>query len=296
MPKVEDPLADRFHTELEGSPETPNLETPLAPALEEEPVSEGDPPPAKETPPADDVDEKGVPLKNRLAEARRKQKAAEERAQKAEEKLEEERLHRVSTPSKEAPPPVTTPAQPFDIEALKRTPVEEWPADALRQLAKEDSSWASRVEDIMSDRIANRAAQLTTEKLSLRDRTERIDRELVSMYPDLRDKDSELYQTAAVIVREWGVNVVNKPEALRGVVREAAERLGQQPLIRSPRQVSTAPEIDERVPLTRATPRRSSIKLSAEQERMSKIFNVDPARMAEEVERTANEPLVGREM
>lgn len=305
MPKAV--LEGRFTdvpVEDEPNPAEPQ-DPPTDPEVPAGDATPADPAPVEApAPAADPVDDKGVPLKNRLAEAQRKEAAARKKAADLEAqnrdlqaKLDAAKV--TAAPAAPAAPAAAQPAavnQQFDVEALRRTPVQDWPRAALLQLERESPEWSDRVQEILANRLAQDVATRATANMSLADRTKRIDRELVTLYPDLRDPESEMHQTTAAVVVEWGLDVRRNPEAMRAAVREAAERLGMQPAATPRRTPSMVPDVDEGGQPRVGRGRAAQPALNADQQRMAQIFNISPEQLAAEVTRTANEPLIGREL
>ncbi|MBU2052395.1 hypothetical protein KKH13_04295 [Patescibacteria group bacterium] len=298
---ADDPLAGRFQVG-----EAPPVE-PQEPAVGNEPTEPIEPiePQEPVVSPQEPVDAKGVPYKNRIAEAERKREKAEKAAEDLRKQLgqSQEQFEQVQTRlavlekgNAVEPAQAAAPASgvSFDTEALRRTPVEQWPVEALLQLKQEDKNWGIRVDAILYDRQVERTAQHVEQRQTLRQRNERIDAEIVALYPEMKDKTSSIYKEAINVTMEWGVNIMERPEALRGIVREAADRLGQAPAApRRPVNLSPDGSGDPIPPRRVATATRP---LTPAEQNMAARMGIDPIAYALELQHTTNEPLIGRDI
>lgn len=264
------------------------------------------------------VDAKGVPFKNRAAEYQRKAKKARSllesertRAQRLEQEnqtLKDQLATRDAAPPPARPAATTAPAaQParatsYDVNALRRVPLTEWPDVALRDLKAQDASYAPTVDQILESRIEERAAQRVTAHLTIAQEVKTMDGRILSQYPSVKGKDTPLRLETARLLDLWGVDLKQQPLALEGAVITAARNLGIQPTnVVIPRAALDggnlsvlAPDGDPVTPRPQVP--SDGVSLSAEQRTIaSRLGITDMKRYGDEIAVTSREPLIGRQ-
>lgn len=158
-------------------------------------VAEESPAPAIEETPGEVKAKSPVPDENRVAEARRKQDAAETRATRAEQELEFRRQADIEKLAAER----TTKAKPVITDEALRTLWEEDPVKAMKEfVASQREELLPEVERAVSYRIA----------------AEGVRKEVIKDFPELLDKTSPFFKDVAnyIAVRP---HLGQDPEGLR---------------------------------------------------------------------------------